>query len=749
MDYKSKYLKYLQKGGNLTCQLNTYISRVRLHHIYTGDEPHYLSDKNIIYTSQSTTEFISQTNDQIKELLFQLFSECTVANVLLFVESEDNQTITNKINEIIMAIVSDNLISRLLNVSIINSTISTSVILYNYMKGDKPVFKKVTNVFPIGQPIKSCIGDNTIPPKIEFNKSINTEFDINTITDGCTSRLTTYGDPKPISRKKTIKSVDTIKSVLTDGKSISKLLTPSILKETIMSSPIRSTLKPSSLISTAKSLREHTKQKSHSLTPTTIKKKIINTLFAKPATPSPAVVHIIRPKESVPIASESDHIADPEFSTKIDIVYRFMDTFSAEPITNIKDTWWYKWYFGVPLCAYGRLLQSSGTCWCNAIINSLVLTLPISKMMINKWNGLDAKKRELISSTYSSFGTFRDSAEPLETLLFATINILLINKNKAINYDSNFISELAARIKGKSEHNSEDYYRHHDGLEYGDAYDPYLGIKVLMNALFRKNMDYVCIENPQRETFISSYNNSVTEQRTIIDRYNKLSEENKIVVKNAQQIANDNNITIAELNKMIKEYNANKNPELLEKIKKLEEEINIKKTMIATINSKIIENNAKLEEESKLINELRAKIMGFNNLSSKINKFIENVSKANTIVSASFSDLLVEPIISTPKIIFIDVSANGAPKIITIDGHKYVLQASVIHIIDAEHAIVGLVCNEKYYVYDSNNYISHDNWHVGSFDEYKKTVHEAGGGYITPRSILKLAILIYVLESEL
>ena len=61
----------------------------------------------------------------------------------------------------------------------------------------------------------------------------------------------------------------------------------------------------------------------------------------------------------------------------------------------------------------------------------------------------------------------------------------------------------------------------------------------------------------------------------------------------------------------------------------------------------------------------------------------------------------------------------------------------------------GLVCNDKYYVYDSNNYISYDNWHEGSFNEYKKTVYDAGAEYVTPRSILKLAIFIYVLESEL
>jgi hypothetical protein len=39
------------------------------------------------------------------------------------------------------------------------------------------------------------------------------------------------------------------------------------------------------------------------------------------------------------------------------------------------------------------------------------------------------------------------------------------------------------------------------------------------------------------------------------------------------------------------------------------------------------------------------------------------------------------------------------------------------------HAITGLKCGDKFYIYDSNNVICYDEWNNSNFDNYFKTIN--------------------------
>ena len=41
------------------------------------------------------------------------------------------------------------------------------------------------------------------------------------------------------------------------------------------------------------------------------------------------------------------------------------------------------------------------------------------------------------------------------------------------------------------------------------------------------------------------------------------------------------------------------------------------------------------------------------------------------------------------------------------------------------HAIAGLKCDSKWYIYDSQNYITYCNWPSGNFSEYHKLRKDA------------------------
>ena len=175
-----------------------------------------------------------------------------------------------------------------------------------------------------------------------------------------------------------------------------------------------------------------------------------------------------------------------------------METNSLDSGTQIScdQTWWFKYYFSIPPCSYGRLSQSTGTCWCNVILNICLLTPAISTLLLQKFKECKPDYKKYIQDKYKDFNDICDCDDKLLNIIYGLINIILINKKKATSLDCNFVSEIAARIKGIGVHNDEFYYKTLDEkLLFGDNYDSLIGIYIFLKNIFIQNIDYVIIES--------------------------------------------------------------------------------------------------------------------------------------------------------------------------------------------------------------------------------------------------------------
>ncbi len=142
---------------------------------------------------------------------------------------------------------------------------------------------------------------------------------------------------------------------------------------------------------------------------------------------------------------------------------------------TIEETWWFRWYFNVPLCLRGRLTQSTGTCWMNAVLNMIFLTLRVKDMIVAL-----AHDTQVIP-----FSQFDDVTISLRSLILSTANHLLIQRTKATSRDANFVGHIASRVKGKVREKDELYYiRSGIGVSYGDSYDPGTGIQIVLREIF-------------------------------------------------------------------------------------------------------------------------------------------------------------------------------------------------------------------------------------------------------------------------
>jgi hypothetical protein len=81
-------------------------------------------------------------------------------------------------------------------------------------------------------------------------------------------------------------------------------------------------------------------------------------------------------------------LAGGSVNTTREIIYKVINLKldDIKTVKSLHETWWYKYFLDTPYCAYGRLLQSTGTCWCNASINSLFLSEPIVQLLIDSFN---------------------------------------------------------------------------------------------------------------------------------------------------------------------------------------------------------------------------------------------------------------------------------------------------------------------------------------------------------------------------
>jgi len=194
---------------------------------------------------------------------------------------------------------------------------------------------------------------------------------------------------------------------------------------------------------------------------------------------------------------------------------------------KLTGNWWYDMYTNVPSCAFGRLAQSTGTCWANSSINILLLTTKIKKMFKLKWDNMDSNNednifKQKIIAKYSSFsdiipacksgdcavinaGKVTRNGNPvalnnvsLRELVCAIFYLSVIKNVKPSDETHNFMTLLAAMIKGSDEHHNEYHYISSIlGFKYGDAHFPGLGIHVLLSIILPDDQFYVYPEQIQ------------------------------------------------------------------------------------------------------------------------------------------------------------------------------------------------------------------------------------------------------------
>jgi hypothetical protein len=324
-------------------------------------------------------------------------------------------------------------------------------------------------------------------------------------------------------------------------------------------------------------------------------------------------------------------------------IFRLMET---NKVDDLEQTWWFKYYFSIPPCAYGRLSQSSGTCWCNVVLNICLLTPAISKLFIQKFNSLDSEKKKYIQEKYKECNDINNCNDTLLNIIYGIINIFLINKKKATTLDGNFISEIAARIKGIYLENDEFYYQKLDEkLQYGDYFYTIHSFYILISLILKKNIDYV---------FIETY--GITELTTKYDQ-----------LKNIQ---NKTNSDIDIFNKIDDLFYF----------------------------SYFLSKN-KLQDPNE-------------NISMRWSDIVYNVDE---IVNAS-----------PPLFIVLPIFGNITREIIYVNDIEYKLHSGIIDFktnID-HHTVSGLFCNDKYYIYDSNNIISYSKWYQNVYNEYIELIND-------------------------
>ncbi len=331
----------------------------------------------------------------------------------------------------------------------------------------------------------------------------------------------------------------------------------------------------------------------------------------------------------------------------------------------LNKTWWYSYYFNIPICAYRRLLQSSGTCWCNALLNSILLNTSIIKSLLkpsinqqqrtrigNKYGNtiIENKLLSLIndnSSTISEIDIKTGKATlndfnillkdkyhliSLKIIILYILYTIIIKNNKATNLSGNIVLYIAWKIKLA--------YTEQDIITYETNIEKYKndGIQNLNNNYIEK-----------LNKLITDKKNEITKLNESLDNGNEGDPSSAVIV--VLPLLFDNILVLKKINN---EYYYNEN-----KLKK-----NGHKYII-----------------SKCIDTYDIILVIY----ESINSTLDNESSLNE-------------------------SSLNAYAIIIFNNQRYKCTSSVLSLVGASHAIAGLECNNRYYVYDSNNYITYTNW---------------------------------------
>lgn len=340
-------------------------------------------------------------------------------------------------------------------------------------------------------------------------------------------------------------------------------------------------------------------------------------------------------------------------------IFRIMETNNS---VELESTWWFKYYFSIPPCAYGRLSQSSGTCWLNTVLNIMFLTEPIRQMLLFQYKTLD---KELIKQVeeITEFTHIAAKNFPLKVVLWSMVRLLLIQKKKALTLDGNFIGIIASKVISLHEFGNENYWIENGfSIDFGNSYYELRGMAVVLEQMFESD-DYFILFNFWTKNFN----------------------------------------TREKINKIEENYN------------------NLKKTFDDTTREQFIEIENKLMEIIKLDDKtlsLVRKIADNNKLITL--KWSELLLKSESIKSLNLPKILIVPtfnisIKNIPEIIFVE-DTEYKLNAMSI-GFK-------LPEFNTAHVVSGLICGSNYYIYDSNGILTYDSWNKNVYNNYIDALNE-------------------------
>lgn len=170
---------------------------------------------------------------------------------------------------------------------------------------------------------------------------------------------------------------------------------------------------------------------------------------------------------------------------------------------ELEQQWWFLWYFSVPPCASGRMIQISGTCWFNATFNIMLLTPSIAKMMIQsyyQWKKSLNHDEATQFETNATFASCLTMDKPLKYLLYTIIYLILIKGRRMSDHKTNISAELAARVKSLYKTQKEEEFLNlkkinaDDRNMYSKGGYPNLTIILLLKTLFHKSSYMIVFE---------------------------------------------------------------------------------------------------------------------------------------------------------------------------------------------------------------------------------------------------------------
>jgi hypothetical protein len=355
-------------------------------------------------------------------------------------------------------------------------------------------------------------------------------------------------------------------------------------------------------------------------------------------------------------------------SSPFEQIYNFRIMETNEEIVEPEQTWWYKYYFSIPPCAYGRLSQSSGTCWLNTVLNIIFLTQPIAEILVAKYKTLD---KDLVKQV-EEIKIFLDIAAkvfPLKVILWSMVRLLLIKKKKALTLDSNFMLVIGAKVKSLHMYGNENYWLENNfGADFGNSYDGGDVIGIILSLMLEEMEDFIVLLNIRGLDY-----------------------------KIRQQID--------------KEY---------------EEYTYLRDTFDGTVY--FLELAEKIEPFTNLQYEIfslvKNMVEGDELISLKWCHLILEIDHLNLFKNFNPSN--------PPKILIIPIytvsNIKNIPEILYIDDTEYKLNALSLmfnlHEFSVKHDVSCLICGSKYYIYDSNDILTYDSWNKSVYNEYINALND-------------------------